>query len=124
MLVKFFLHYQIVNLYFQLKLMLQNNLFFPQRDLKNLSLMKDGEEPVKEEYSEMTDRVEEAWNDYLSTYERLKKVWEIARYPKGGEGYMLNDQTHYMAGRTTDLSYLILAEQELDLVGHVRKLSR
>ncbi|MAX25812.1 MAG: hypothetical protein CMJ19_15035 [Phycisphaeraceae bacterium] len=91
---------------------------------KNLSLMKDGEEPVKEEYSEMTDRVEEAWNDYLSTYERLKKVWEIARYPKGGEGYMLNDQTHYMAGRTTDLSYLILAEQELDLVGHVRKLSR
>ena len=38
--VKFCLHYQIVNLYFLLRLMLQSNLFFPQRDLKSQLLKK------------------------------------------------------------------------------------
>ena len=63
-----------------------------------------------------------AWNGYKGTYEDLKKIWEVSRYPKGGKGYMLNPQTNYLAGRTADLSYLILAEEQLDLPGYAKKL--
>jgi len=63
-----------------------------------------------------------AWNGYKETYEDLKKIWEVSRYPKGGEGYMMNPQTVYLAGRTADLSYLILAEEQFDLPGYTRKL--
>jgi len=63
-----------------------------------------------------------AWNGYKASYEDLKKIWEVARHPKGGEGYMMNPQTIYLAGRTADLSYLILAEQQLDLPGYAKKL--
>ena len=38
--VKFFLHYRIVNLYFQIILMLQKNLFFLRKDLKSLLHLK------------------------------------------------------------------------------------
>jgi hexosaminidase len=63
-----------------------------------------------------------AWNGYKGTYEDLKQIWEVARYPKGEEGYIMNPQTIYLAGRTADLSYLILAEQQLDLLGYSKKL--
>jgi hexosaminidase len=63
-----------------------------------------------------------AWEGYNASYEDLKKIWEVARHPKGGKGYMMNPQTIYLAGRTADLSYLILAEQQLDLPAYTRKL--
>ncbi len=63
-----------------------------------------------------------AWDGYYASYEDLKKIWEVARLPKGGEGYIMNPQTIYLAGRTSDLSYLILAEQQLDLPGYAKKL--
>lgn len=63
-----------------------------------------------------------AWDGYYASYEDLKTIWEVARLPKGGEGYMMNPQTIYQAGRTADLSYLILAEQQLDLPGYAKKL--
>ncbi|HZK61401.1 MAG TPA: hypothetical protein VFC41_04945, partial [Anaerovoracaceae bacterium] len=65
-----------------------------------------------------------AWNEYSAIYEDLKNTWEISRYPKGEEGYIMNPQTNYLAGRTADLSYLILAEKELDLPGYAEKLIR
>ncbi len=45
-----------------------------------------------------------------------------SRYPKGGKGYMMNPEIFYLAGSTADLSYLIVAEQQLDLPGYTRKL--
>jgi hypothetical protein len=63
-----------------------------------------------------------AWKEYTASYEDLKKVWEIARYPKGEEGYMMDPQTSYLTGWTADLSYLILAEEKLDLPGYAINL--
>ncbi|WP_176801465.1 glycoside hydrolase family 20 zincin-like fold domain-containing protein [Kriegella aquimaris] len=78
---------------------------------------------------EMADRLKDmasiandSWSAYVASYEDLKKVWEVTRYPKGGEGYMLNLQTNYLAGRTADLSYLIIAEEEMDFPGYAEKM--
>lgn len=70
----------------------------------------------------MVNAADSAWKGYVASYEDLEKVWEVARYPKGGEGYMMNPQTVYLALSTSDLSYLILAEQQLDLPGYTREL--
>ena len=35
---------------------------------------------------------------------------------------MMNNQTNYLAGWTADLSYLILAEKQLDLPGYAEKI--
>jgi hypothetical protein len=64
-----------------------------------------------------------SWNMYQACYEDLKKVWEVSRYPKGEKGYIMNTQTNYLAGWTADLSYLILAEKQLDLPGYAEKIS-
>lgn len=63
-----------------------------------------------------------AWDEYKTSYEDLVKIWEISRYPKGEEGYILNPQTNYLAGWTADLSYLILAEKKLDFPGYAEKM--
>ena len=42
---------------------------------------------------EMASVADLAWNGYYTSYEDLKEIWEIARLPKGGEGYMMNPQT-------------------------------
>ncbi|MBV6641447.1 MAG: family 20 glycosylhydrolase [Cyclobacteriaceae bacterium] len=91
---------------------------------KQIAASKAGKQLDDSEYTKMIQKVEAAWNGYKTTYKELEELWEESRYPKGGEDYMMNDQTIYMAGRTRDLSYLILAEQELDLVGHVKGLAR
>ena len=91
---------------------------------KQIAASKAGKKLDDTEYTKMVTKVEAAWNGYETTYKELEELWEESRYPKGGEDYMMNDQTIYMAGRTKDLSYLILAEQELDLVGHVKGLAR
>lgn len=77
---------------------------------------------VDEQLNNMIAVADSAWNGYKESYEDLKDIWEVSRHPKGGEGYMMDTQTIYMAGRTADLSYLILAEEELDLPGYVRML--
>lgn len=83
---------------------------------------KGQKDEVAANLKKMATVAHSAWDGYKATYEDLKKIWEIARLPKGGEGYMMNPQTIYLAGRTADLSYLILAEQQLDLPGYARKL--
>ena len=90
---------------------------------KQIAASKTSTKLDESEYSKMVEKVETAWNGYVDTYKELEVLWEKSRYPKGGEGYMLNDQTAYMAGRTADLSYLILAEKELDLTGYVKNLA-
>jgi hexosaminidase len=70
----------------------------------------------------MAGTADQSWEKYTATYEDLKKVWEIARYPKGEEGYMMDPQTSYLTGWTADLSYLILAEEKLDFPGYAKKL--
>ena len=70
----------------------------------------------------MASIANDSWNEYVASYEDLKKIWEVTRYPKGGKEYMLNPQTIYMAGRTKDLSYLILAEQEMDFQGFAKNM--
>ena len=71
---------------------------------------------------DMASIANDSWSAYVASYEDLKKVWEVTRYPKGGEGYMLNPQTNYLAGRTADLSYLIIAEEEMDFPGYAEKM--
>lgn len=83
---------------------------------------KGRKEDVIANLNKMSALAESAWNDYYSTYENLKYIWEIARYPKGEEGYMMDTQTNYLAGWTADLSYLILAEKQLDFAGYAKKL--
>jgi hexosaminidase len=72
--------------------------------------------------NKMATTADLAWNKITASYEDLKKVWEIARYPKGEEGYMMDPQTSYLTGWTADLSYLILAEEKLDFPGYAKKL--
>ena len=74
--------------------------------------------------NKMATIADAAWTDYTASYDSLKNVWEISRYPKGEKGYMLDPQTQYLTGWTADLSYLILAEQKLDLPGYVKKLKQ
>lgn len=81
-----------------------------------------GQNEEMDHLNKMVTVVDLAWDAYYTSYEDLKKVWEVARYPKGEEGYMMDTQTNYLAGRTADLSYLILAEQQLDLPGYAKKL--
>lgn len=83
---------------------------------------KEEDRELVEEYNEMITAVESAWSEYLKTYENLKEIWEVSRYPKGEEGYVMNPQTNYLAGKTSDLSYLVLAEKRLDLLGYVKSL--
>jgi len=83
---------------------------------------EDQEEEVVSNLDKMATAAESAWNRYTANYRDLEKLWETARYPKGGEGYVLNTQTNYLAGQTADLSYLILAEEKLDLPGYAEKL--
>ncbi|MCK0148027.1 beta-N-acetylhexosaminidase [Arenibacter sp. F26102] len=64
----------------------------------------------------------DSWNAYVANYKDLEKLWEVTRYPKGGEEYMLDPQTFYLAGRTKDLSYLIIAEKEMDFPGYAEKM--
>jgi len=77
---------------------------------------------VSENLLKMASTAEKAWSEYEECYEEVKKIWEVARYPKGGEGYKLNTQTNYLAGWTADLSYLILAEKQLDFPGYAKNL--
>ncbi len=79
-------------------------------------------EEVVTNLNKMATSADLAWDGYKKSYEDLKEIWEIARLPKGGEGYMMNPQTIYLAGRTADLSYLILAEEQLDLSGYAKKI--
>jgi hexosaminidase len=74
--------------------------------------------------NKMATIADAAWKDYTASYDSLKNVWEISRYPKGEKGYMMDSQTSYLTGWTADLSYLILAEQKLDLQGYAKKLKQ
>ena len=79
-------------------------------------------EMVVENLQKMASTAENAWNKTTAGYEEVKNIWEVSRYPKGEEGYVMNPQTNYLAGMTADLSYLILAEKKLDLPGYAEKL--
>ncbi len=79
-------------------------------------------EMVVENLQGMASVAENAWSRTASVYEEVKEVWEVSRYPKGEEGYVMNPQTNYLAGMTADLSYLILAEKRMDLQGYAEKI--
>ncbi|SDM71200.1 family 20 glycosylhydrolase [Kriegella aquimaris] len=83
---------------------------------------KGQQKEMAEGLENMASIANDSWNEYVASYEDLKKIWEVTRYPKGGKEYMLNPQTIYMAGRTKDLSYLILAEQEMDFQGFAKNM--
>lgn len=85
------------------------------RDKKQQKEMVDG-------LNNIASIANDSWNAYVASYKDLEKIWEVTRYPKGGEGYMLDPQTIYLAGRTKDLSYLILAEEEMDFPGYAQKM--
>jgi hypothetical protein len=91
-------------------------------DLAKAALAEGQKEEAVKNLNEMATVAGSAWNTYRAVYLDLEKIWEIARYPKGGEGYVLNTQTNYLAGRTADLSYLILAEEKLDLPGYAESM--
>jgi hexosaminidase len=74
--------------------------------------------------NKMATIADEAFKDYTSSYENLKNVWEKSRYPKGEKGYIMDPQTNYLTGWTADLSYLILAEQKLDLPGYAKNIKQ
>jgi hexosaminidase len=88
------------------------------------ALEKGQNEEVVTCLNKMATIADKAWKDYTSSYEKLKNVWEKSRYPKGEEGYMMDPQTNYLTGWTADLSYLILAEQKLDLPGYAKNLKQ
>jgi hexosaminidase len=90
---------------------------------------KDAQEKAQKDevvacLNKMATIADAAWKDYTASYDSLKNVWEISRYPKGEKGYMMDPQTDYLTGLTADLSYLILAEQKLDLPGYAKKLKQ
>jgi hypothetical protein len=62
-----------------------------------------------------------SWRQYKASYKHLKKVWQISRFPKGGKGFVPDRYGHF-ASRREDLSYLIMAEEALDLPGYAKKL--
>ncbi|MCF8335752.1 MAG: beta-N-acetylhexosaminidase [Bacteroidales bacterium] len=64
-----------------------------------------------------------AWKSYKSSYQELKDVWEISRYPKGGKGFVPN-RYHHFASRREDLSYLIMAEEQMNFDGYAKKLRK
>ncbi|MDD4108941.1 MAG: family 20 glycosylhydrolase [Prolixibacteraceae bacterium] len=75
-----------------------------------------------ENLQKMASAAEKIWNEYRECYEEVKEIWEVARYAKGGDGYKLNTQTNYLAGWTAGLSYLILAETQLDFPEYAKNL--
>lgn len=75
---------------------------------------QDEKEKVIDNLDKMASTADAAWDKYKSSYEDLKKVWEISRYPKGGEGFIPN-RYHHFASQREDLSYLIMGEEKLDL---------
>lgn len=88
-----------------------------------LKAEEDGKkEDVVANLEKMATLAENSWKDYKACYEDLREVWEVARYPKGEEGYVMSPQTNYLAGWTADLSYLILAETQLDFPGYAEKI--
>jgi hypothetical protein len=90
---------------------------------KAMNAHKEGQkEVVVASLEDMAGLAESAWSNLTATFSELEKLWEEARYPKGEEGYVMNPQTNYLAGHTADLSYLILAEKEMDLPGYAEKL--
>jgi hypothetical protein len=91
-------------------------------DKAKIAKEKGQKEEVAACLNKMATIADSAWIDYTSSYEKLKIVWEKSRYPKGEEGYMMDPQTGYLTGWTADLSYLIFAEQKLDLPGYAKNL--
>ncbi|MFO7891497.1 MAG: family 20 glycosylhydrolase [bacterium] len=91
-------------------------------DKARMAHENDQKEKVVTNLNKMANIADSAWNQYEATYQDLKEVWQESRYPKGGEGYIMNPQTNYLAGRTADLSYLILAEKKLELPKYVEIL--
>jgi hypothetical protein len=90
---------------------------------KAINAHKSGrKEEVLDCLGRMADSADQAIRKYTAVYENVREVWEVSRYPKGEEGYIMNTQTNYLAGWTPDLSYLILAEKQLDLPGYAEKM--
>jgi hypothetical protein len=88
-----------------------------------IKAVKEGKnEEVIAGLEKMADIADSAWYKYTECYEEVEDIWEVARYPKGGEGYILNTQTNYLAGWIADLSYLILAEKRLDIPEYAGRL--
>ncbi len=76
---------------------------------------------VVSDLNEMATVADSAWEAYQTSYDKLKTVWQISRYPKGGKGFV-PDRYHHFASRREDLSYLIMPEAEMDLPGYAQKL--
>jgi hexosaminidase len=91
-------------------------------DKAKIAIEKGQKEEVVDCLNKMATIADSAWIDYTSSYDNLKIVWEKSRYPKGEVGYMMDPQTEYLPGWTADLSYLIFAEQKLDLPGYAKNL--
>ncbi|HYW34143.1 MAG TPA: glycoside hydrolase family 20 zincin-like fold domain-containing protein [Balneolaceae bacterium] len=73
--------------------------------------------------NKMASIVDSAWQNYKTSYDHLKKVWQVSRFPKGGKGYVPYKFGHF-ASRRTDLSYLIMAEEGLNLPGYAKELRK
>jgi hypothetical protein len=69
----------------------------------------------------MAEVADSAWRQYKVSYEHLKKVWQISRYPKGGKIVMGKRHIDF-ASRREDLSYLIMPEEALNLPGYAKNL--
>jgi hypothetical protein len=69
----------------------------------------------------MADIADSAWDNYKASYDHLKKVWQVIRYPKGGKRYIPYRNSHF-ASRRSNLSFLIMAEEGLDLPGYAKRL--
>ena len=86
----------------------------PRRALKHALAARDG--------------VQAAVDDLYDTYQRLKAVWEIARYEKGrtvdGRDFVhaYDDVKDHVADRRPDLSYLLEAHELMDAPGWLRGL--
>ena len=67
-------------------------------------------------------------DDLYETYERLRVVWEVARYEKGravdGRAFVhaFDDVKDHVADRRADLSYLLEAHELMDAPGWLRGL--
>jgi hypothetical protein len=88
---------------------------------KARAAQKNQSSKVAANLDKMAAIADSAWNGYKASYDHMKKVWQVSRYPKGGKGYVLYKFGHF-ASRRADLSYLIMAEEGLDLPGYAKKL--
>jgi hypothetical protein len=81
----------------------------------------DQSQKVISDLNKMAALADSDWSNYKASFNHLEKVWHISRYPKGGKGYVPYRYGH-LASQRENLSYLIMAEQALDLPGYAQRL--